>query len=132
MKAHNENAQAIAEWLEKRPEVKRVWYPGLKSHPDYGLAKRYLSGFGGVITFSLNATEEETSRFVDSLKIPYIATNFGGPQSLVEQHAILTFYKDRANAERRGITGNLIRYSAGFENIEDVFDDFENAFHVLI
>lgn len=73
----------------------------------------------------------ETSKFVDALKIPYIATNFGGPQSLIEQHAVLTFYKDRANAEKRGITGNLIRYSVGFEAIEDVIEDFENAFNVL-
>lgn len=131
MKAHNENAQAIAEWLENRPEVEKVWYPGLNSHPDYDLAKKYLSGFGGVITFTLKATEDETSQFVDSLKLPYIATNFGGPQSLIEQHAILTFYKDRANAEKRGITGTLVRYSVGFENIEDVFEDFENAFRIL-
>lgn len=131
MKAHNENAQAIAEWLGNRPEVEKWWYPGLSSHPDYGLAKKYLSGFGGVITFTLKANEEETSRFIDSLRLPYIATNFGGPQSLIEQHAILTFYKDRANAEKRGITGNLIRYSVGFENVEDVFEDFDNAFRVL-
>ncbi len=128
MKAHNENAQTIAEWVEKRPEVERVWYPGLRSHPDYEMAKKYLSGFGGVITFTLKASEEKTSRFIDSLRIPYIATNFGGPQSLIEQHAILTFYKDRKNAERRGITGNLIRYSAGFEDTEDVIEDFEKAF----
>lgn len=131
MRAHNENAQAIAKWLENRPEVERVWYPELKSHPDYDYAKKYLSGFGGVITFTLRANEEETSRFVDALKIPYIATNFGGLQSLIEQHALLTFYKDRANAEKRGITGNLIRYSVGFENVEDVLEDFDNAFRVL-
>ncbi len=131
MKSHNENAQAIAEWLEKRSEIERIWYPGLKSHPDYELAKKYLSGFGGVITFTLRANEEETSRFVDSLKLPYIATNFGGPQSLIEQHAVLTFYKDRANAEKREITGNLIRYSVGFESIEDVLEDFDNAFRIF-
>ena len=95
---------------------------------NYELAKKYLSGFGGVITFTLKATEEETSKFVDTLRIPYIATNFGGPQSLIEQHAVLTFYKDRAGAEKRGITGNLLRYSVGFENVADVITDFENAF----
>ena len=131
MKVHNENAQAIAEWLENRKEVERVWYPGLKSHPDYGLAKKYLNGFGGVITFTLRVNETKTSRFVDSLRLPYISTNFGGPQSLIEQHAVLTFYKDRTNAERRGITGNLLRYSVGFENINDVLNDFEDAFRVL-
>ena len=131
MKAHNENALAIAEYLDKHPKVEKVWYPGLKSHPDYELATKQMSGFGGVITFTLKASEEETSRFVDSLKLPYIATNFGGPQSLIEQHAVLTFYKDRESAEKRGIKGNVIRYSVGFENMKDVLEDFENAFKVL-
>jgi len=131
MKAYNEAGLEIARWLKKQSKVERVWYPGLKSHPDYKLAREYLNGFGGVITFSLKATEKQTSKFVDAMQIPYIATNFGGPQSLIEQHAVLTFYKDRANAEKRGITGNLIRYSTGFENIEDVFEDFNNAFRVL-
>ncbi|MBU0471271.1 MAG: aminotransferase class I/II-fold pyridoxal phosphate-dependent enzyme [Nanoarchaeota archaeon] len=131
MKVHNENAQMIAEWLERHQEVESVWYPGLNSHPDYELAKKYMAGFGGVITFRLRANEKETSSFVDSLRLPYIATNFGGPQSLIEQHAVLTFYKDRENAEKRGITENLIRYAVGFESVEDVFEDFNNAFKVL-
>jgi cystathionine gamma-synthase len=131
MKAHNNNGLEIANWLEKHPKVARVWYPGCKSHPDNDLAEKQMSGFGGVITFSLKASEEETSRFVDALRIPYIATNFGGPQSLIEQHAILTFYKDRVRAEKRGITGNLLRYSVGLENVADVLEDFENAFRVL-
>jgi len=131
MKAHNENAQRIAEWLEKRSEVEKVWYPGCKSHPDHESAKKQMSGFGGVITFTLKSGEEETGRFVDSLRIPYIATNFGGPQSLIEQHAVLTFYKDRKESERRGITGNLLRYSVGFEDVNDVLGDFENAFKAI-
>lgn len=128
MNAHNENGLRIAKWLEHRPEVERLWYPGCQSHQDHSIAKKQMSGFGGLITFSLKASEEETGRFIDSLKIPYIATNFGGPQSLIEQHAVLTFYKDRINAEKRGISGNVIRYSAGFEAVEDVLEDFERAF----
>jgi len=131
MRAHNENGLAIARYLEEHSRVERVWYPGCGSHPDHALAKRQMDGFGGVITFSLRASEEETGRFVDSLRIPYIATNFGGPQSLVEQHAVLTFYKDRVGAERRGIGGNLLRYSVGFEHTADVIEDFENAFKVI-
>jgi len=131
MRAHNENGLEIAKWLEKQKHVERVWYPGLKSHPDYELARKYMSGFGGVITFLLKAAEEETSRFVDALRIPYIATNFGGPQSLIEQHALLTFYRNRDYAKKRGITGNLLRYSVGLENVTDVLKDFENAFRIL-
>lgn len=128
MEAHNKRGLIIAGCLEKHPKVKRVWYPGLISHPDYLLAKKQMKGFGGVVTFSLKANEKETSKFIDSLKIPYIATNFCGPQSLIEQHAVLTFYKDRKMANEHGIKGNLIRYSSGFENLEDVINDFELAF----
>lgn len=128
MNSHNQNGLEIAQYLENHQLVERVWYPGCKTHPDYDLAKRQLSGYGGVITFTLKATEKQTSQFIDHLKIPYIATNFGGPQSLIEQHALLTFYKDRQTATKRGITGNLIRYSTGFENPNDVIQDFEDAF----
>jgi len=128
MEVHNKNGLAIAEYLERHPKVERVWYPGLKSHPNFILAKKQMNGFGGVITFSLKTSEKNTSKFIDSLKIPYIATNFGGPQSLIEQHAILTFYKERDEANKRNIKGNLLRYSAGFENINDVTTDFKQAF----
>jgi cystathionine gamma-synthase len=128
MRLHNENALRIAKYLKSHPKVKRVWYPGLESHPDYDLARKQMKGFGGVITFSIRATEKGTSKFIDKLKIPYIATNLGGPQSLIEQHAVLTFYKDRKTAEKRRITGNLIRYSVGFEHVDDILLDFENAF----
>lgn len=131
MEAHNKKGLAVAKYLERHPMVKRVWYPGLKSHPDHLIAKKQMTGFGGVVTFSLNVDEKQTSRFIDCLKIPYIATNFCGPQSLIEQHAVLTFYKDRNTASRHGIEGNLIRYSSGFENLKDVVDDFERALSKL-
>jgi len=131
MDCHSKNALEIARYLEKHPRVENVWYPGCESHPDYEIAEKQMSGFGGVITFSLKATEQETSRFVDSLKIPLIAQNFGGPQSTIEQHAILAFYKDRTDAEKRGITGNLLRYSTGFESPKDVIEDFENGFRSI-
>lgn len=128
MEAHNKKGLVIARYLEEHPKVERVWYPGLRSHPDYLLAKKQMKGFGGVVTFSLKVNEKQTGRFIDSLKIPYIATNFCGPQSLIEQHAILTFYNDRKTADEYGIKGNLIRYSSGFEDLEDVMNDFELAF----
>ncbi|MFZ2192768.1 MAG: PLP-dependent aspartate aminotransferase family protein [Candidatus Moraniibacteriota bacterium] len=128
MEVHNKNGLTIARYLENNPKIEKVWYPGLKSHPDFILAKKQMSGYGGVITFSLKASEKNTSKFIDALKIPYIATNFGGSQSLIEQHAILTFYKNRIEADKRDIKGNLLRYSVGFENIDDVIKDFEQAF----
>jgi len=131
MEAHNKRGLAVAKYLEQHPRVERVWYPGLKSHPDYLSAKKQMRGFGGVVTFSLKANEKQTSKFIDDLKIPYIATNFCGPQSLIEQHAVLTFSCDRKMASEHGIEGNLIRYSSGFENLDDVITDFEQAFSKL-
>lgn len=128
MEAHNKRGLAVAKYLEQHPKVERVWYPGMKSHPDYLTAKKQMEGFGGVVTFSLKVNEKQTSRFIDSLEIPYIATNFCGPQSLIEQHAVLTFYNDRKTASGHGIEGNLIRYSSGFEDLDDVIDDFDQAF----
>jgi cystathionine gamma-synthase len=131
MDAHNKNGLVIAEYLERHPKVERVWYPGLKSHPDFNLARNQMNGLGGVITFSLKASEKNTGNFIDSLQLPYIATNFGGPQSLIEQHVILTFYKDREEASRRNIKENLLRYSVGFEDTDDVIADFEQAFKMI-
>ena len=131
MEVYNKNGLTIAKYLERHPKVERVWYPGLKSHPDFNLAQNQTNGFGGVITFSLKASENKTSKFTDSLQLPYIATNFGGPQSLIEQHAIATFFEDRKEANRRNIKGNLLRYSVGLEDVEDAIADFEQAFKIL-
>ncbi len=128
MKEHNKSGLEIANYLSRHPKVKTVWYPGLTTHPDFEIAKNSMHGFGGVVMFSIKASETQTSEFVDALKIPYIATNFGGPQSLIEQHAVLTFFNNRKEADTYGIKGNLLRYSCGFENVQDVIADFENAF----
>lgn len=131
MNLRNKSALEIAEYLEQHPKVRRVWYPGCKSHPDYGIAQKQMSGFGGVITFELKSNEEETSRFVDALTIPYLAHNFGGCTSTIEQHVLFTHYGQRAEAQRKGLGGNLLRYSVGFENVEEIKRDFENAFRTF-
>jgi len=131
MEHRNQKAMEIAKYLDRHPKVERVWYPGCESHPDYELAKRQLRGFGGVIPFELKASEEKTGRFIDELAIPYLAHNFGGCTSTIEQHVLFTHYGDRAEAEKRGIKGNLIRYSVGFEDIKDIIGDFENAFRSI-
>lgn len=131
MKAHNHHGVALAKWLEKQEIVERVWYPGLPSHSDYAIAKQYLSGYGGVITFALKANKVAVRRFIDALELPYIATNFCGPQSLIEPHRLLTFSKDPTDADEHGITESIIRYSSGFENLVDVRRDFQKAFKCL-
>lgn len=125
---HNANGLALARALEGHPRVKRVWYPGLESHPDHTVAKRVMSGFGGVVTFELNASMDETSKFVDSLQLARIAPSFGGVDSLVEQPAIMSFF-ELAPEERRaiGISDSLVRYSCGIESAGDIVSDVLRA-----
>lgn len=131
MNLRNKNALEIAHYLESHPKVKKVWYSGCESHPDYAIAKKQMYGFGGVITFELKANEEETSKFIDALTIPYLAHNFGGCTSTIEQHVLFTHYDQRAEAQRRGLSGNLLRYSVGFEDVEEIKMDFEKAFQAF-
>ncbi|NOX44539.1 MAG: aminotransferase class I/II-fold pyridoxal phosphate-dependent enzyme [Caldiserica bacterium] len=124
----NETAMAVARFLEAHPKVRRVWYPGLACHPHHEVAKRYLTGFGGVVSFELAATAEETGRFIDALHIPYLASSFGGVESLVEQSAFTSFCAF-APEERRalGISDSLVRLSVGVEDPDDLIADLERA-----
>jgi cystathionine gamma-synthase len=98
----NRTAQAAAEFLEQHPKVARVWYPGLASHPDHAVAHRQMTGFGGVVSFEIaprtpqspgtaETPLETTSRFIDAMRIPYIAPSLGGVESLIEQPALMSF-----------------------------------------
>ncbi len=124
----NQAAQRIAEFLEGRPEVRRVYYPGLPSHPHHHIAVKQLSGFGGVVSFELEADAETTSRFLDALKLPYMASSFGGVESLVEQSALTSFCKftPKERAEL-GIAESLVRLSVGLEDPEDLIADLAQA-----
>jgi cystathionine gamma-synthase len=128
MQRHNENAQRVAEWLEAHPAVRRVWYPGLQSHPDHGVAKRLMQGFGGVVTFEVETDLDGCCRFVDACRIPYLAPSFGGAESLIEMPAIMSFW-DRTPEERLalGITDSLVRFSCGIEDVDDLLADLERA-----
>ncbi len=124
----NRAALKIAQFLEERPEVRRVYYPGLPSHPHHRVAKGQLAGFGGVVSFELDATGEQTSRFLDALRIPYLASSFGGVESLVEQSALTSFCKftPQERAEL-GIADSLVRLSVGLEDPEDLIADLSQA-----
>jgi cystathionine gamma-synthase len=125
----NASAQAIAEALEPHPRVKRVWYPGLESHPSHITATRLMRGFGGVVTFDLHGDCASTGRFIDALKIPYIAPSLGGVESLVEQPALMSYFE--LSTEQRlavGITDTLVRYAVGVESSSDLIDDLLQAF----
>jgi cystathionine gamma-synthase len=124
----NEAGLEIARFLEKRPEVHRVYYPGLPSHPDHTVARELMSGFGGVVSFELDADLETTGRFIDALQIPYIGPSFGGVEGLVEQVAISGYY-ELSTEERAaiGISDSLVRLAVGVENIDDLVADLGQA-----
>ena len=125
---HNANAQTIAEFLEAHPKVTKVFYPGLKSHPQHDIAKKLMSGFGGVVTFLLDADFEKTARFVDNLKIPRIGPSLGGVESLVEQAVIMGYWDvPRKEREALGMYDNLVRLSLGIEDAEDIVADLDQA-----
>ena len=128
MARHNENGLRIARMLEAHARVRRVWYPGLESHPDHATASRTMQGFGGVVSFELDSDLEGTMRFVDRCRIPYIAPSLGGVESLIEMPALMSYWdKPRAEREALGITDSLVRLSCGIEDTGDLLADLEQA-----
>lgn len=120
----NATGLSIAQTLEKHPRVRRVWYPGLASHPNHDVARRLMKGFGGVVTFELDADLEGTSRFIDACRIPRIAPSLGGVDSLIEQPALMSYFELDAEARRAvGIGESLVRFAAGIEDEADLAAD---------
>ena len=128
----NSTGLRMAKILEAHPKVKCVYYPGLPSHPEHELAKRQMTGFGGVVSFEIDGDLMTTIKFVDSLKIPYIAPSFGGCESIVDQPAIMSYW-DLPQSERAkyGIHDNLVRFSFGVEDFEDLKDDILQALEAI-
>jgi cystathionine gamma-synthase len=128
MEQHHRTALKVARWLEAHPAVRRIWYPGLESHPDHAVAQRLMNGFGGVVTFEMEADFDGSCRFIDACKIPYIAPSLGGVESLIEMPALMSFW-DLKPAERleAGITDSLIRLSCGIEDSDDLIADLDQA-----
>jgi len=128
MERHNENAMAIAEFLEAHPKVERVWYPGLPSHPDHEVAKAQMRGFGGLVSFEVAGDEAQTLKFIDSLKIWLLGPSMGGVESLASHPATVSYYElDREERYRLGIYDNLIRLAVGIEDKEDLINDLDQA-----
>ncbi|HJL05226.1 MAG TPA: aminotransferase class I/II-fold pyridoxal phosphate-dependent enzyme [Polyangiaceae bacterium LLY-WYZ-15_(1-7)] len=132
VRQQNATAQAMAEALEAHPKVRRVWYPGLASHPNHGVAKELMTGFGGVVTFEVDADLEGTSRVVDAARIPRIAPSLGGVESLIEQPALMSFFE--LTTEQRlevGIRDSLIRYAVGLEDTDELIADVLRALDAM-
>ncbi len=124
----NETAMKIAGFLENQDKIKAVYYPGLASHPDHDIAKRQMSGFGGMLSFEIDADFDETKRFVDRLVKIKLATSLGGVTSLANQpitntHAALS-PEDRAKA---GVNESLVRLSVGIEEADLLIRDLQQA-----
>jgi cystathionine gamma-synthase len=128
----NAAALTVAKALEAHPRVREVWYPGLASHPHHAVAKRLMSGFGGVVTFAVDGTLEQVSRFVDACQIPKIAPSLGGVESLIEQPALMSYF-ELSPSERAavGIREDLVRFSVGLEDPADLLADLHQALEAL-
>ncbi|HEX5150664.1 MAG TPA: O-acetylhomoserine aminocarboxypropyltransferase/cysteine synthase [Parafilimonas sp.] len=125
-----DNALALAQWLEEHPQVEFVWYPGLKSSPYYDLAKKYLpNGAGGVLQFGIKGGIENGRKFIDALKLISHLANVGDAKTLAI-HPASTTHEQLSDEERAasGVLPNLVRISAGIEHIDDIKEDFEQAF----
>jgi cystathionine gamma-lyase len=132
MERHQKNALAVARWLEARPEVARVYYPGLRSHAQHALARRQMSGFGGMVSFVLREDRRTRARaraFLKNLRVFTCAESLGGVESLAELPAIMTHASIPPERRRAlGISDGLIRLSVGIEHIDDLIADLEQAF----
>ena len=128
MERHCQNAIGIAEWLERRPDVVRVMYPGLASHPQHDLARRQMDAFGGMVSAVIQGGLERTRRFLECCRIFTLAESLGGVESLIEHPALMTHAS--IPAEQRaaiGIDDGLVRLSIGIEHVDDLIADLDQA-----
>ena len=130
VKQHSRNAMKVAQWLETRPEVERVWYPGLESHPGHDIAARQMhGGFGGMISIQIAAGFEAAKKFAGATEVFTLAESLGGVESLIEHPGAMT------HASVAGTTlevpANLIRLSVGLEDADDLIADLEQAFRQI-
>ncbi|MFC2010834.1 trans-sulfuration enzyme family protein [Chloroflexota bacterium] len=128
MRQHEENALAMANYLQGHPMVKRVLYPGLESHPGHEIAKKQMKGFGGMVSFEINGGAEETNNFLNRIELFSLAESLGGVTSLVEHPATMSHASmPKEHREKVGITEELVRLSIGLENIDDLIQDISQA-----
>ncbi len=128
VKKQNEIAFKVAEFLESHPRIKKVYYPFLKSHRHYKVAKEQMAGGGGVVTFDIKGNLNTAKRFLDALKLCYIGPSLGGVETLITHPALVSYY-DYTRKERYelGITDTLFRLAVGIEDVEDIIKDLERG-----
>ncbi len=128
VRQQNANGQAVAEFLAAHPAVEQVWYPGLKTHPGHEIASKQMTGYGGVLSFTVKGGREETFRFIDALQIPFISPSLGGTESLI-LHVAAQAYSDLTPEQclKLGIPQNLVRLALGIEDAADLIADLDQA-----
>ena len=132
MRAHEENAIKIAEFLIEHPNVEKVIYPGLKSHPQHELAKSQMNGFGGMLSLYIKGGLSESNKFLKQLSLFTLAESLGGVESLIEHPAIMTHASVPVKERNElGITDNFIRISVGIEDVDDLKADLKQALDAI-
>ncbi len=125
----NDLGMTVARYLDGHPAVRKIYYTGLESHPHFKLGQTYLAGHGGVVTFELGLSEAATAEVVDRLKVPFMASNFGAPHTLVEQSTYFTYFEyDDAGLQRIGVDRSTIRLALGYvTEAEEIIEDLAGA-----
>lgn len=132
MERHCFTAEQIAKYLEQHPDVARVYYPGLKSHPQYGIAQTQMMGMGGIVSFEVKGGLTAAQSFMNALEMCLISFSLGDPESLVQHPATMTHSSMPENDRiAAGITDGLIRLSVGLEDVEDIVCDLDQAFNYI-
>ena len=128
MRAHESNAREVASFLVGHPKVEKVLYPGLESHPQYGLAKEQMDGFGGMVSFYIKGGLAGATKFLESVQIFALAESLGGVESMVNHPVTMTHGSvPLEHREKLGVLDNLVRLSVGIENLEDLIQDLQGA-----
>jgi cystathionine gamma-lyase/cystathionine beta-lyase/cystathionine gamma-lyase/homocysteine desulfhydrase len=131
MRQHDENGRLVAQFLAEHPRVRKIYYPGLKSHPQHELAARQMSGFGGMISFETGSLEN-ARRVLESVKICTLGESLGGVETLISHPATMTHASvPEAERNRLGITDGLVRVSVGIEDVEDIIADLDQALNEI-
>jgi cystathionine gamma-synthase len=129
MERLNSTAMTVAQFLEKQPKVRRVYYPGLPGHRHYEIAKKQMKGFGAVVTFEIDGNLEQTLKFLEGLKLCMLGPSLGGPETLVTHPALNSYYNiSREERYKLGIIDELVRLSVGLEDPRDIMSDLELGF----
>lgn len=128
MRKHCDNAQQVAEHLDRHPNVAKVYYPGLGNHPQHEVARRQMTGFGGMVTFVIDGELDDARRFLERCEIMSLAESLGGVETLIEHPALMTHASIPPDIRKQlGISDTLIRLSVGIEDAEDLINELDHA-----